>query len=1182
MDFLGKVVDKVTDWLIESVVQEIGYFFTYESNITSLDNEFERLENIRSGVQLRVEAARRNLHVISPNIQGWSTHVDTITAGVATILRRRAEVVSMATIMWISPILYHLLKLKLYLVTLVRSLAPENCKRKGFERWRGNYYWDMWYSVVLSRGDMLRSSHKHQCKVTFTTRFRSVCEEMKAQKIMEVGTLYEEEAWILFRRKVGNSVDDPSLLGIAKEVAKECKGLPLAIITVARALKKHKTKRSWNCALEQLRGAETISIPEVPTELYKPLRLSYDYLGSNEAKYLFLLCSLFEEDSNISPEELLGYGSGLRIFRGIENLEQARDRVCLLLEILKDGFLLSQGSFENYVKMHDVVRAMALSIASEGENNFMVSHHVNSEEFPRRTTYEHFSHMSIVANKFDELPRPIVCPKLKLLMLKLCFKKPFKLQDNFFNDMGKLNVLSLSRYADSILPFPASIQRNSQHKRFSVRGAASGDRKTDQSNYMLELRNEYKRLERISADVIYSHLSLSSKLARYALTVGSSMHDYDKVISLEVTETAQLDDWICHLLKESEFVDSTGDGSNNVLTELQLNEFQNIKYLRLSYCKLVTHLLNISRRIHEVIKFPNLYDLKLEFLECLTHFCNTTVEGIEFPRVRKMLFHYLPEFQNFWPTANNSITHSSPLFDEKVCCPRLEEININGANNISALCSHQLPAAYFSKLETLYVANCGKLRNLMPPSVARGLLNLQKLEIRDCLSMEEVITKEKQQGEGIMTLFPLLEKLELYTVPKLGHFFLTECTLEIPFLKEVHISDCPEMKTFVQQGIFVSTPSLESVNNDDKMKVVDLNKAMFSSKVCCPSLEELLIWGPNSISALYSQQFPTAYFSKLERLEVKSCGKLRNLMSPSVARGALNLRILNIIDCESMKEVITEEEQGEEIMMNEPLFSLLENLELARQPKLGHFFLTEHALKFSFLKKVLICHFPEMKPLVQQGISVSTPSLKSVNNDDEVKVDDLNKAMFNYKVSCPNLEYLYIYDANSISALCSHQLPTAYFSKLETLHIMNCGKLRNLMSPSVARGLLNLRKLDITDCDSMEEVITKEEQKGEGIMTLFPLLKHLTLQRLPKLGHFFLTECTLEIPILRYVLIDYCPEMKTFVQQGISVSTPSLESVNNDDEVKVDDLNKWTQQRFNSKEQSAGDGNEVGPSYDRS
>uniref|UniRef100_M0ZK39 Nucleotide binding site-leucine rich repeat protein n=1 Tax=Solanum tuberosum TaxID=4113 RepID=M0ZK39_SOLTU len=120
----------------------------------------------------------------------------------------------------------------------------------------------------------------------------------------------------------------------------------------------------------------------------------------------------------------------------------------------------------------------------------------------------------------------------------------------------------------------------------------------------------------------------------------------------------------------------------------------------------------------------------------------------------------------------------------------------------------------------------------MPPLVARGLLNLRKLEIRDCLSMEEVITKEKQQGEGIMTLFPLLEKLELYTVPKLGHFFQTECTLEIPILKEVHIHDCPEMMTSVQQGISVSTPSLESVNNDDEVKVVDLNKVMFNSKVC--------------------------------------------------------------------------------------------------------------------------------------------------------------------------------------------------------------------------------------------------------------------------------------------------------------------------------------------------------------
>lgn len=112
---------------------------------------------------------------------------------------------------------------------------------------------------------------------------------------------------------------------------------------------------------------------------------------------------------------------------------------------MKDSFLLYQDSLKDCVKMHDVVRDVAIYIASEGNHIFMVSHDVNSEEFPRKDSYEQYSHMSIVANKFDELPRPILCPKLKLLMLKLCSGYPFKLQEDFFYGMGELNVLSMTR-----------------------------------------------------------------------------------------------------------------------------------------------------------------------------------------------------------------------------------------------------------------------------------------------------------------------------------------------------------------------------------------------------------------------------------------------------------------------------------------------------------------------------------------------------------------------------------------------------------------------------------------------------------------------------------------------------------------------------------------------------------------
>ncbi|KAM3288799.1 hypothetical protein P3S67_022229 [Capsicum chacoense] len=70
--------------------------------------------------------------------------------------------------------------------------------------------------------------------------------------------------------------------------------------------------------------------------------------------------------------------------------------------------------------------------------------------------------------------------------------------------------------------------------------------------------------------------------------------------------------------------------------------------------------------------------------------------------------------------------------------------------------------------------------------------------------MEEVITEEEQQGEEIMTiepLFPVLEELKLYDLPKLGHFILTKHVVEFPFLKEVAIRDCPKMKSFIQQEL---------------------------------------------------------------------------------------------------------------------------------------------------------------------------------------------------------------------------------------------------------------------------------------------------------------------------------------------------------------------------------------------
>lgn len=126
-------------------------------------------------------------------------------------------------------------------------------------------------------------------------------------------------------------------------------------------------------------------------------------------------------------------------------------------------------------------------------------------------------------------------------------------------------------------------------------------------------------------------------------------------------------------------------------------------------------------------------------------------------------------------------------------------------------------------------------------------------------------------------------------------------------------------------------------------------------------------------------------------------GKWKNLMSTSVDRGVLNVRILRIENYQSMKEVITKKEQQGEEITNEPLFHQLEKLKLHMLPKLGHFFLTKHALEFPFLQDVDIKRCSRMKTF-SLG-SVSTPRLNTlfidiVINDAEVK-DGLNKTILN-------------------------------------------------------------------------------------------------------------------------------------------------------------------------------------------
>ncbi|XP_027166592.1 disease resistance protein At4g27190-like [Coffea eugenioides] len=157
-------------------------------------------------------------------------------------------------------------------------------------------------------------------------------------------------------KEVAEISDDSTLSGVAKQVAEECKGLSLAIVVVATALKSNHTLESWDRALRQLRKDRMGNLRGVQDLVFLRIEWSYNHLGTSEAKHLLLLCSSFPEDYSIPIECLVRYGKGLQLFQDTENLRDARDKVDLLVDELKSSYLLlNDGEKEDSIKLHDVV-----------------------------------------------------------------------------------------------------------------------------------------------------------------------------------------------------------------------------------------------------------------------------------------------------------------------------------------------------------------------------------------------------------------------------------------------------------------------------------------------------------------------------------------------------------------------------------------------------------------------------------------------------------------------------------------------------------------------------------------------------------------------------------------------------------------------------------------------------------
>ena len=222
---------------------------------------------------------------------------------------------------------------------------------------------------------------------------------------------------------------------IAIKVFDECGGLPIAIVTIATALK-DETIAVWKNALDDLRSCAPTNIRGMEKKVYACPHWSYSHLEGDKVRSLFLLCGCLSYYGDISMDQMLRYATGLNFFDRIDSLEGAINKLVTLVKTLKASSLLLDGTEDDgdgsgvaasrflfmggdhkSVRMHDLVCDVARIIASKDPHRFKVVEDVPSDQDWTEIEDE-FKFIYLYCKTVHELPPKLVCPKLHFFILQ--------------------------------------------------------------------------------------------------------------------------------------------------------------------------------------------------------------------------------------------------------------------------------------------------------------------------------------------------------------------------------------------------------------------------------------------------------------------------------------------------------------------------------------------------------------------------------------------------------------------------------------------------------------------------------------------------------------------------------------------------------------------------------------------
>ncbi|KAI3845902.1 hypothetical protein MKX03_007457 [Papaver bracteatum] len=786
------------------------------------------------------------------------------------------------------------------------------------------------------------------CKVVVTTRIRKEwCGSHKFQNNIEVKTITEDESRDLFDKKVGDIPD----IYVAREIVRECNGLPIALVVLGRALR-NKDTEVWETFAIQLKNSQIKDIAGMNSRVYCSIKLSYDFLKNELEKRCFLLCCLFPEDYKITVinELMMYFICDDTNLRGFTTLKQVRSKLHTVLLLLTDSCLLLRDEKLSVVWMHDIIRDVAISIASEEEHGFLVEVGKGLTEWPNLllspSSNSRFQRLSLMRNSISGLPDQPELPQL--VSMSLDGNETLKdIPDSYFQGMKQMETLDLRSTGISKLPKSIALLLGLRtlYLDYCVFDSSTDISLVGLLKKLVILSLQGCNLERLPTEIGeltgLKSLNLSrNKSLQVPPNVISKLSHLEELYMKESFRGWEVQGWKSEMrasLEELTFLLQRGvlttlhfsldkslrelhieeDGPIRIHLDVSFGQRTGLDYrschnfLDVMVSPPICHIIMVLLERVETLKLKRSNDLKSVAQIVPTHVGFKNMKSLGIEECNGMEF--LMRAQEAEVTRN---TFSA-----------MEDLVIRSMNNLEQLFDGPVPIGFIKELKRLTVSKCNKMASIFESNLLKMVPNLEDLRVEGCEMLKEIFNLEeadepipgersynansflklkKMHLEGLQSLeiickgvipnggFDNLLKVELYTCDKIEHLFSPDIAAGLRQLEELKIRFCLKMvKLIAPEEDMVeclSTAVSPELRFFPKLKTLLIEH--------CFNFEQL--WVAKNLAN--SRENPVL-LPELLTLELKYLPKLTDLHQGSTSLEYPCLQHLEVVMCDNLKRI---------------------------------------------------------------------------------------------------------------------------------------------------------------------------------------------------------------------------------------------------------------------------------------